>query len=223
MDYSDNHDTFRNLVTQQMGYAAGRIPIYPGIGAFILTTDNTVCQIATTRELGTGGFIVFNFDKALAETYLPAIAAGATANDESDLDRDRIADAWETKFFGHIGVASASTDADGDGQSDRAEYVTGTDPTNKTDVLKLDIRSQGTSLALAFTGRAAAGAGYARIARHYRLESATNLLSGRIWSPVAGCTNRVVGSGSEEITCPITPASEASTFYRIRAWLQQTP
>ncbi|MBA4387202.1 MAG: hypothetical protein C0404_04420 [Verrucomicrobia bacterium] len=58
---------------------------------------------------------------------------------------------------------------------------------------------------------------------YYRLEPAANLLSGLTRSPVAGCTNRVVGSGTEEITCPITPTAVGPAFYRILVWLEQSP
>lgn len=223
MDYTDDNDNFRRLVAQQMNYAAGRFPIYPGIDALLLSPDTVICQAAAARELGAGGFIVFNFDRQLALTCLPALAEGATADDEADLDRDRLADAWEARYFGQTRLADAFSDSDGDRQSDRAEYVAGSDPTNATDVLKLDLRVQGSGLELAFMGRAAQGPGYNRIARHYRLEATTNLLPGQIWMPVAGCSDRVVDAGVEEIACPVPAGADQRMFFRVRVWLQQTP
>ena len=82
MDYTNNFDHFRGLVAEQMGYAAGRIPIYPGIGASssagLLGADGVVAQILATREATTGGFVLFDYDRDLATTYLPALGKGAT-------------------------------------------------------------------------------------------------------------------------------------------------
>lgn len=47
-----------------------------------------------------------------------------------DTDNDCIADAWEKKYFGNLGVASDTTDFDHDGQSDVAEYEADTVPNN---------------------------------------------------------------------------------------------
>ena len=63
MDYTAEQPVFRNLVNQQMGYAAGRVPIYPGIGAS-----------ATTPALGPDGVI----DTSLINETLPPLAMGAT-------------------------------------------------------------------------------------------------------------------------------------------------
>jgi hypothetical protein len=48
----------------------------------------------------------------------------------ADANNNGISDAWETNFFKTIDPArTPSTDSDGDGMSDYAEFVTGTDPT----------------------------------------------------------------------------------------------
>ena len=64
MDYTDDFQQFRNLVAEQMGYAAGRIPVYPGIGTgsshSSLGADGVIVEIPSTRTEGRGGFIIFN-------------------------------------------------------------------------------------------------------------------------------------------------------------------
>jgi hypothetical protein len=83
MDYTEDYDRFRDLVAEQMTYAAGRIPIYPGIGATAsnstLGPDAVIAQILTTRQAGTGGFIVFDYQPEIAVRHLPALGRATTA------------------------------------------------------------------------------------------------------------------------------------------------
>ena len=81
MDYVDSNVAFRNMVASQMKHA-GKARLYPGIGLSCWkdTRDavKLVEQIEVTRELGLGGFTVFNYD-ANAEAVLPLLRLGATA------------------------------------------------------------------------------------------------------------------------------------------------
>jgi uncharacterized lipoprotein YddW (UPF0748 family) len=83
MDYTGDFEEFRNLVDEQMAYAAGRIPIYPGIGASVWGSDTgpdgTVVEILAARAAGTGGFIIFNYTGELAGETIPALGMGTTA------------------------------------------------------------------------------------------------------------------------------------------------
>ncbi len=82
MTTTPDHDRFRELVTEQLAYADGRILIYPGIGvsndATRHTPDEAIAQVLITRELGTGGYIMFNFTQDLALDTLPALGKGTT-------------------------------------------------------------------------------------------------------------------------------------------------
>ncbi|MFC2172244.1 glycoside hydrolase family 10 protein [Acidobacteriota bacterium] len=82
MDYTEDHMRFRNLMAEQLSYAAGRIPIYPGIGATSSSStfgpDGVIVQILATRDAGTGGFIVFDYGRSLAAEHLPSLGKGTT-------------------------------------------------------------------------------------------------------------------------------------------------
>ena len=53
-----------------------------------------------------------------------------------DTDNDGLPDGWETKYFGNLGRDGAG-DYDGDGMIDGAEYLAGTDPTDKQSMLRV--------------------------------------------------------------------------------------
>jgi hypothetical protein len=56
----------------------------------------------------------------------------------ADFDHDGVADIWETQYgFSTNNAADASLDFDGDGMSNRDEYIAGTNPTNALSVLKV--------------------------------------------------------------------------------------
>jgi uncharacterized lipoprotein YddW (UPF0748 family) len=60
MDYTIDHDEFRDLVKKQMSIVNGRIPLYPFIGLHRgHSSADFVKQIQITRDLNTGGFGVF--------------------------------------------------------------------------------------------------------------------------------------------------------------------
>jgi uncharacterized lipoprotein YddW (UPF0748 family) len=221
MDYRTDLAGFTNLVAQQLGYANGKVPLYPGIGAFILETDGTLAQIQATRDLNTQGFIAFELSPDSAATLLPAIGAGATAPDEPDADRDLLPDSWEQRWFRNLTAAGLESDSDKDGQSDRAEYTAGTDPTKPTPAPLLEARWSGSVVEVAFPARAVDAPGYQNAARHYRLESAPSLLPPVIWEAVPGFADRTVATGVETLTCEVVPQVTAPRWYRLRLWLQQ--
>ena len=221
MDYTTVLSQFTNFVSQQLACAAGRIPIYPGIGAYILQPDGTLAQIQQTRAAHTRGFTVFELSPDAVANLLPAIRAGATAPDEPDTDNDLLPDSWELRWFGNLTTAGLATDTDGDGLSDREEYVLGSDPTHPNPGLTLQARLAGGSLEVSFLAQAAAGAGYQNAERHYCLESRTSLAGGGVWEPVASFADRTIASGSETLVFSVSPAPTQSALFRVCVWLQQ--
>src|SRR4030095_2947564 len=64
----------------------------------------------------------------------------ATIITAPDADGDRIPDSWETQYgLNPAGAADASLDSDGDGLTNRQEYEAGTDPTDNSSYLKVDL------------------------------------------------------------------------------------
>lgn len=83
MDYTEDDDEFCAWVENQMQLVAGRIPMYPGIGATAsrcaLSADRVAGQLHHARRLGAAGFTIFNFGTDVAETILPGVGLGAGA------------------------------------------------------------------------------------------------------------------------------------------------
>lgn len=72
MDYIESDTSFATTVATQLSHIQGRIPFYPGIGAWRLKgADRVAGQIHIARALGTDGFILFNYSADLAETIAP--------------------------------------------------------------------------------------------------------------------------------------------------------
>lgn len=79
MDYTEDDRRFERLVKTQLEQIGGRIPMYPGIGAYRLDgPDRVVGQIALARQLGTQGFTIFDLNQHSPQTIFPAVKAGAT-------------------------------------------------------------------------------------------------------------------------------------------------
>lgn len=80
MDYAISDMEFSNLVSNQLKLIEGRIPMYPGIGAWRLgAADRVVGQMHYARQLGAAGFTVFDLSEDAAKTLLPGIGLGAGA------------------------------------------------------------------------------------------------------------------------------------------------
>jgi uncharacterized lipoprotein YddW (UPF0748 family) len=79
MDYEVDPGRFAALVTRQVRAVAGRLPLYPGIGAFRLAdAAGVLSQVAATRALGADGFVLFAYDARLAREVMPLLHLGMT-------------------------------------------------------------------------------------------------------------------------------------------------
>lgn len=77
MDYTNDDSRFVSLVQRQRSLPQRRIPLYPGIGAWQMPSeDRVIGQIVLARQLGADGFTIFNLAPDSAVTTLPAAAAG---------------------------------------------------------------------------------------------------------------------------------------------------
>ena len=122
----------------------------------------------------------------------------------SDANANGMPDAWEAAYG--LTQASAMSDADGDGFSDRCEYLAGTDPTNRLSLLRITALQQP-----AGQGRVLRWSGVSN--RQYRVEWTANLA---VWP-----TNQFVYVGGTNAWREPWRLRGARMFYRIG--LQQEP
>jgi len=132
-------------------------------------------------------------------------------NPKLDTDKDGMPDWWEKHYgLSTTDARDAARDLDGDGQSDLAEYIAGTDPKDATDAFRISLSRPG-----AVTG-APIGvnvAGY--VGRAYSLERAL-IPTARSWSTI---TSTPVLNSNQRLTFqdPMPPGSKA--FYRVKVTL----
>jgi hypothetical protein len=89
-----------------------------------------------------------------------------------DTDVDGIADAWEMRRFGALNIGGVGTDTDHDGQSDAAEYIADTDPSNPGESLSITsqtISTDRSQITLVFRTTSPG--------RLYRVQQSTTLLA----------------------------------------------
>lgn len=87
-----------------------------------------------------------------------------------DTDGDTIPDYWENDFYHGRTNADANADSDSDGASSRDEYISGTDPTNQTSVLAMNITPQANTNEVVVSWSSVSG-------KQYTLWTFTNMLS----------------------------------------------
>jgi hypothetical protein len=120
-----------------------------------------------------------------------------------DANRNGMSDAWEKYYFGAVITNRTQlTDTDGDGMSDYAEFMAGTDPTNADSNLRilsaaLDPKGKSTVAWSAVPGRS------------YRLESSSDFIT---WTPVSDWRQASVSPG----VFTLTNAVGNGLFYRVQ-------
>jgi len=110
--------------------------------------------------------------------------------------------------------AAATNDWDQDGMANWAEYIAGTQPTNASSVLTVDITSENGTL-LVCCPTLAAGPEYGGRRRYYSLEGRTNLVTG-MWMEIPGY-NDLPGTGQ---TITHTNPPQGTLFIRAKATLR---
>jgi len=88
-----------------------------------------------------------------------------------DTDTNGLPDWWELQYFGHLTGTDPNADPDHDGMSNLAEWLAGTNPTNAASCLQLTLLSASDPNAAVLSWPSVVG-------KTYRLERATNLLTG---------------------------------------------
>ena len=199
-DYGVNHDGAGNL----SGYAYGA-----NIGWL-----NFEAQGAPKISLLTGNFSGsvyganigwISLSNAFAFVQTDAFDPGP------DSDLDGIPDAWEYKHAGDLITMDATTDNDGDGVKDIAEYVADTDPFNVADylrIVRLSINSVGSTGTVTWTSHPT---------RLYQVESRVDLVAGS-WT--TNTPPGLVAPDAGTLTTRAVPDVAATKrFFRVQALL----
>ena len=133
----------------------------------------------------------------------------------ADGDNDGLPDYWEdTRLHGR--TRTGAEDTDGDGRTNRDEYLAGTDPEARSDLFALTINhAPNHEVLVSFPARSITGSGYGTYARHYRLEYSKTLAPGS-WQPLPGYANI---TGANQTVTYLDPA-ESCTFFRGLVWLE---
>jgi serine protease AprX len=127
-----------------------------------------------------------------------------------DVNHNGISDSWERYYFGGVPTnPNPLTDSDGDGMTDYAEFIAGTNPTNAASKLVLLSASALTNRAVRLEWASIPG-------RLYQVYRATNLTSVSLtnsaaWSPIS---DWLQASGSPT-TYVATNGSKGSVLYRV--------
>jgi hypothetical protein len=88
-----------------------------------------------------------------------------------DTDGNGLPDWWEQIYFGRLTGTDPNADPDGDGASNLAEWLAGTNPTNATSCFRLAIPNTSPTNGFVVQWPSVAG-------KFYRVQRATNLLTG---------------------------------------------
>lgn len=176
--------------------------------ASVAGSGTSTLTIATTNALAPGSYSPAILGTSASTTR----SASITLNIPVDSDDDGIPDGWMWTYFGHpTGQASdnslATNDADGDGMSNLAEYLCGTNPTNASSYLHFT-SAQPTNNGVALAWTDVGGKSYVVQATNGPTNTFADI------SPII----TALGSG-ESVTNyfdPNTPTNSSTRFYRIR-------
>ncbi|MGL4401740.1 MAG: hypothetical protein ACRCXD_17910 [Luteolibacter sp.] len=136
-----NGHTYSNTSSTDYGVNASPTGILTGLAYAAnigwITFEQTHGQPKLDLRTGkfTGSIYSANIGWIALDTAFTDLATSSIAR--PDTDNDGIADTWENLNYGNLTTASSTSDKDGDGASDLAEYNSGTLPNNPDSLLKI--------------------------------------------------------------------------------------
>lgn len=172
----------------------------PGTNALELLLRIRVTILATNAPA--------SFTVNVRSADFPALQENILFSLIQDSDGDGLSDPWERSLFNNnLTTAGAVSDFDGDGHSDRQEYLAGTNPKNAASILRLNLQSLSPNLA-SFT------LAVTHTNRFYRLEAAPVL--GGVFT---ARTAEQRGTGGSLFWQDAPPITVTNGYYRARAEL----
>jgi hypothetical protein len=165
--------TISNLPAGQYVAQFGDVPYYQ-------------TPVTQTNTLPAGGAIYFNGNYTF-----------------SDANQNGISDAWEQYYFGSVTASRTQrTDSDGDGMSDYAEFIAGTDPVNPASRFYFTGETvQSNLVQMQWT---------VVTNRLYQVSVSTNL---QAWQPATGWMQ---ASNAPAMSYTVTNTRSGSRFYRVQ-------
>lgn len=196
VDYGINHDGLGNLRGYAYGANIGWIN-FEANGA--PKVDLLTGKLSGSIYSANCGWISLSSSFALVQTTI--IATGA------DTDGDGIADAWEQLKFGNLTAASATSDIDKDGFSDRAEYLADTNPNDANSKLVI------TAFSTPSGGTLPSVTWESVLTRQYRIEKAVDLTTPSWLDSGLG----LISSDGTSTTRNFPDTNAPMRFYRVQA------
>jgi hypothetical protein len=197
-------------ITKNLGQGNWSLFSLSPIGLVPVQSDIT--PSVNISNLAAGQYVVQFGDVPYYQTpadQTNTLVAGGTLNFNGnytflDVNHNGISDAWEMNYFGSVSAnRTTQTDTDGDGLSDYAEFIAGTDPTNPASRFY-------------FTGETIQSNRLVQMDwtvvtnRLYQVSDSTNL---RVWLPV---TSWLQAASGPTMSCTVTNSGAGSRFYRVQ-------
>jgi hypothetical protein len=198
-------------ITKNLGQGTWSLSSLSSLGLVPVQSDTA--PSVTLSNLAAGQYVVQFGDVPYYQTpdgQTNTLAVDGTVNFSGnytflDANHNGISDAWEMAGFGSVTTNRTQlTDTDGDGMSDYAEFIAGTNPTNAASRLVFLSVTVATNHSVQLEWAAVPG-------RVYQILSSTNL---NTWTPL---TDRQQASGSP-MSCTGTNLGSNPHFFRAQVW-----
>jgi PKD repeat protein len=211
---STTHDTYTGSATEAGYMAFGRALGYMS-GAWV-DVHGAGSQRCDPKPQGlaaftyvASGYYNINAPQGDAVRIYNHVRLVRTVLATDDSVGDGIPNAWRAQYFGGTGTTTnsssyATSDPDGDGASNYAEYVTDTNPTNASSSFRIQSIATASHPTLSYQSSAS---------RRYTLYYRTNLTVGA-WVNLPSQTS-ITGSGGVDWLTDSTPATNGTRYYRI--------
>lgn len=193
-----------------------QVHVHGGTNDFVLSVNETAHggswqPVATNMFFtrGTNGNVTLYNNTGNTNSYLVANAMMWVYNAAQDYPANGSVPAWWADFYFGTNV-SGTADADGDGYSNFAEYVLGTDPTDATSHLNFTVAPLSNNILSVIFSPCQGG-------RSYQLQAAADLTD-PVWTTLTN-SYTIGTNGSGAFT--VTPNNSDRFFYRLSA--QITP